>query len=194
MASKIKNAIKDFLSSFARIEHVEADKITDAVLDTSTSKTPERSINVALNNLWRKGIVDKYYSKDGDIYKYPTDKPVSREYQRLYRIREEEFIRVELSIDIYCGIGKVRKEAIDVKMFTFVNPAEYKTLTDKKEVEDHLSNELLMYLKNNYPECYYVGENEYVKNTAIIDQYGIDDSQPTTDPPFEFPETDFEES
>ena len=186
MASKIKNAIKEFLSGFSKLDRIDASEITDEVKEFSKSKTPEQSVNVALNALWKKGIIEKYYVKDGDIYKYPTDQPINKKYERLYRIREKEYLRKEISIDIYCGVGKVRKESIDVKMWTFEDNMENR--------ENFLREKLLEYLQINYPDCYYVGENEYIKNTDTLDSYAYDDSQPTTNPPFVFPETDFEET
>ena len=93
MSSIIKNAIKEFLSSFSKLDRIDAGEITDNVKEFSKSKTPERSINVALNALWKKGIVEKYYLKDGDFYKFKPNEKVSREYERLYRIREKEYVR-----------------------------------------------------------------------------------------------------
>ena len=112
MASKIKNAIKEFLSSFSKLDRIDATEITDEVKEFSKSKTPERSINVALNALWKKGIVEKYYLKDGDFYKFKPDEIINKKYERLYRIKEKEYLRKVISIDeyIFCGEGKERKE------------------------------------------------------------------------------------
>ena len=187
MASKIKNAIREFLSSFAKLEHIEADKITDAVLDTSTSKTPERSVNVALNNLWKKGIVEKYYLKDGDIYKYPTDKLVGREYERLYRIREKEYLRKVISIDeyIFCGQGKDRKERtyVTIKMWTFEDNTE--------DREDFLKEKLLEYIQSKYKECYNPKyPDQYIDEIEELEEYAYDDSEFTTNPDVIYPDTD----
>ena len=190
MASKIKNAIKEFLSSFAKLEHIEADKITDAVLDTSTSKTPERSINVALNNLWKKGIVEKYYLKDGDIHKFKKDEKVNREYERLYRIKEKEYVRKVISIDeyIFCGQGKERKEPIyiTIKMWTFEDNDE--------DREDFLKGELLEYIQGKYGRCYNPEYRDmYIDEIKELEEYAYDDSEFTTNPDVIYPDTDMVE-
>ena len=187
MASKIKNAIKEFLSSFSKLDRIDAGEITDNVKEFSKSKTPERSINVALNALWKKGIVEKYYLKDGDIYKYPTDEKVSREYERLYRIREKEYLRKVISIDeyIFCGQGKERKEHtyVTIKMWTFED--------NTQDREDFLKEKLLEYIQSKYPRCYNPKyPDQYIDEIQELEEYAYDDSEFTTNPDVIYPDTD----
>jgi len=199
MASKIKNAINEFLSSFARLDHIEAEEIADNVKKSGNwseyepilfgrkSKTPEQSINVALNALWKKGIVEKYYLKEGDIFKYPTDKPISKKYERLYRIREKEYVRKEISIDeyIFCGQGKERKEPIyiTIKMWTFED--------NDDDREDFLKGELLEYIQGKYGRCYNPEYRDiYIDEIKELEEYAYDDSQFTTNPDVIYPDTD----
>ena len=190
MASKIKNAIREFLSGFAKIDKIDATEITDEVKEFSKSKTPERSINVALNALWKKGIVDKYYLKDGDIKEYPTDEKVSREYERLYRIREKEYVRKVISIDeyIFCGQGKERKEPIyiTIKMWTFEDNDE--------DREDFLKGELLEYIQGKYGRCYNPEYRDiYIDEIKELEEYAYDDSEFVTNPDVIYPDTDLVE-
>jgi len=192
MTSKIKNAIREFLSSFSKLDRIDATEITDEVKEFSKSKTPERSINVALNALWKKGIVDKYYLKDGDIKEYPTDEKVSRQYERLYRIREKEYVRKVISIDeyIFCGQGKERKKPlyITIKMWTFED--------NNDDREDFLKGELLEYIQGKYGRCY---DPEYPDmyideiGELNVNDYAYDDSAFTTTPDVIYPETDMVE-
>ena len=190
MASKIKNAIKEFLSSFSKLDRIDATEITDEVKEFSKSKTPERSINVALNALWKKGIVDKYYLKDGDIKEYPTDEKVSREYERLYRIREKEYVRKLISFDeyIFCGQGKERKEHtyVTIKMWTFED--------NNDSQEDFLKEKLLEYIQGKYPRCYNPKyPDQYIDEIEVLDEYAYDHYQLTKNPDVIFPETDMVE-
>jgi len=192
LASKIKNAIREFLSGFSKLDKIDATEITDEVKESSKSKTPERSINVALNALWKKGIVDKYYLKDGDIKEYPTDEKVSREYERLYRIREKEYVRKLISFDeyIFCGQGKERKEKTEVriKMWTFED--------NNDSQEDFLKGELLEYIQGKYGRCYYNKHADmYIDEIGEFDvnDYAYDHGQPVTNPDVIYPETDMVE-
>jgi len=189
MTSKIKNAIKDFLSSFSKLDRIDAGEITDKVKEFSKSKTPERSINVALNALWKKGIVEKYYLKDGDFYKFKPNEKVSRQYERLYRIREKEYFRKVISYDeyIFCGQGKERKKPIylTIKIWTFEDNDE--------DREDFLKGELLEYIQGKYGRCYNPEyEDMYIDEIKElnVDDYAYDDSQPKTNPDVIYPDTD----
>ena len=190
MVSKIKNAIREYLSGFSRLEHIEADKITDEVKEFSKSRTPERSVNVALNSLWKKGIVDKYYLKDCDFFKFKPNEKVSREYERLYRIREKEYLRKVISIDeyIFCGQGKERKEHtyVTIKMWTFEDNTE--------DREDFLKEKLLEYIQGKYPRCYNPKyQDQYIDEIQELEEYAYDDSEFTTNPDVIYPDTDMVE-
>ena len=171
MVSKIQEAIKEFLS-FTKTETSTPD-IYETLKPYTTSKTPEASIRAALQKLWKAGEIKKYFiAKDGVRYDYPIDKAVSSKLPREYQAIKEIFWRKVISDVIYCGAGKVRKEKIDIKMFTFEN--------NRDDQEEFLKNELLEYLQINYPDCFYeitgwVG-SDYVKNTKALDQYSYDDS------------------
>jgi hypothetical protein len=187
MAIKIKNAIKEFLSGFDRLDHIEAEEIADKVKEFSKSKTPEQSINVALNALWKKGVVEKYYLKEGDIFKYPTEKTINKKYERLYRIREKEYVRKVISIDeyIFCGQGKERKEPIyiTIKMWTFEDNDE--------DREDFLKGELLEYIQGKYGRCYNPEYRDiYIDEIKELEEYAYDDSEFTTNPDVIYPDTD----
>ena len=187
MTSKIKNAIKEFLSSFSKLDKIEAGEISDNVKEFSKSKTPEQSINVALNALWKKGIVEKYYLKDGDFYKFKPDEIINKKYERSYRIREKEYVRKEISIDeyIFCGQGKERKEPIyiTIKMWTFEDNDE--------DREDFLKGELLEYIQGKYGRCYNPEYRDiYIDEIKELEEYAYDDSQFTTNPDVIYPDTD----
>jgi len=186
MVSKIQEAIKQFLA-FTKTPTSTPD-IYETITPYTTSKTPEASIRRSLQELWKKGHVKKYYILNGVRYDYPIDREVSSRLPREYQAIVKVFIRKEISIDIYCGAGQVRKEKIDVKMFTFED--------NNDDREEFLKEELLNYIQVNYPDCFYeifgwVG-SEYVKNTKELDQYSYDDSQEWKEEnvPFVFPETD----
>ena len=180
MVSKIQEAIKEFLS-FTKTETSTPD-IYETLKPYTTSKTPEASIRAALQKLWKAGQIKKYYIKDNVRYDYPIDKAVSSKLPREYQAIEEIFWRKEISIDIYCGAGKVRKEAQTIKMWTFENNTE--------DREEELKDELLIYLQANFEKCYYAGSDDYIEATEILDSYAYDDSQQVRDVPFVFPETD----
>ena len=187
MASKIKNAIKEFLSSFSKLDRIDATEITDEVKEFSKSKTPERSINVALNALWKKGIVEKYYLKDGDFYKFKPDEIINKKYERLYRIKEKEYLRKVISIDeyIFCGEGKERKEKTEVyiKMLTFED--------NTQDREDLLKEQLLEYIQSKYPRCYNPKyPDQYIDEIQELEEYAYDDSEFTTNPDVIYPDTD----
>ena len=187
MASKIKNAIKEFLSSFSKLDRIDATEITDEVKEFSKSKTPERSINVALNALLKKGIVEKYYLKDGDFYKFKPDEIINKKYERLYRIKEKEYLRKVISIDeyIFCGEGKERKEKTEVyiKMWTFEDNDE--------DREDFLKEQLLEYIQSKYPRCYNPKyPDQYIDEIQELEEYAYDDSEFTTNPDVIYPDTD----
>ena len=59
MVSKIQEAIKEFLS-FTKTETSTPD-IYETLKPYTISKTPEASIRAALQKLWRKGQVKKYF-------------------------------------------------------------------------------------------------------------------------------------
>ena len=186
MVSKIQEAIKQFLA-FTKTPTSTPD-IYETITPYTISKTPEATIRAALNKLWKAGQVKKYYILNGVRYDYPIDREVSSRLPREYQAIVKVFIRKEISIDIYCGAGQVRKEKIDVKMFTFED--------NNDDREEFLKEELLNYIQVNYPDCFYeifgwVG-SEYVKNTKELDQYSYDDSQEWKEEnvPFVFPETD----
>ena len=190
MVSKIQEAIKEFLS-FTKTETGTPD-IYETLKPYTISKTPEASIRAALQKLWKAGEIKKYYIKDDVRYDYPIDPDVkvSSKLPREYQAIKEIFWRKVISDVIYCGAGQVRKEKIDVKMFTFEN--------NRDDQEEFLKNELLEYLQINYPDCFYeitgwVG-SDYVKNTKALDQYSYDDSQEWKEEniTFVFPETDVE--
>ena len=185
MVSKIQDAIKRFLA-FTKTETSTPD-IYETLKPYTTSKTPEASIRAALQKLWRVGQIKKYFiAKDGVRYDYPIDPDVkvSSKLPREYQALEEIFWRKEISIDIYCGAGKVRKESQTIKMWTFENNTE--------DREEELKEELLIYLQANFEKCYYAGSNDYIETTEIIDSYAYDDSQEWKEEnvPFVFPETD----
>ena len=188
MVSKIQEAIKQFLAFTKTV--TSTPDIYETLTPYTTSKTPEASIRVALNKLWKAGQVKKYYILNDVRYPYPVDPDVkiSSRLPREYQAIKEIFVRKVISDVIYCGAGQVRKEKIDVKMFTFEN--------NNDDREEFLKEELLNYLQVNYPDCFYeiygwVG-SEYVKNTKALDQYSYDDSQEWKEEnvPFVFPETD----
>ena len=188
MVSKIQEAIKEFLS-FTKTETGTPD-IYETLKPYTTSKTPEASIRAALQKLWRAGQIKKYFiAKDGVRYDYPIDKAVSSKLPREYQAIEEIFWRKEISVDIYCGVGKVRKQSQTIRMWTFENNTE--------DQEEFLKEELLIYLQANYDNCYYAGSDDYIgtpdnPTTKEIDAYAYDDSQEWKEEnvPFVFPETD----
>ena len=184
MVSKIQEAIKQFLAFTKTV--TSTPDIYETLKPYTTSKTPEATIRAALNKLWKAGQVKKYYIKDDVRYDYPIDPDVrvSSKLPREYQVIKEIFWRKEISIDIYCGVGKVRKEAQTIKMWTFENNTE--------DREEDLKDELLIYLQANFEKCYYAGSNDYIKTTEILDSYAYDDSQEWKEEnvPFVFPETD----
>ena len=180
MVSKIQEAIKEFLS-FTKTETSTPD-IYETLKPYTTSKTPEASIRAALQKLWKAGQIKKYYIKDDVRYDYPIDKAVSSKLPREYQALEEIFWRKEISVDIYCGVGKFRKQSQTIRMWTFENNTE--------DQEEFLKEELLIYLQANYDKCYYAGSDDYIEATEILDSYAYDDSQQVRDVPFVFPETD----
>jgi len=184
MVSKIQEAIKQFLGFTKTV--TSTPDIYETLKPYTTSKTPEATIRAALNKLWKAGQVKKYYIKDDVRYNYPIDPDVrvSSKLPREYQVIKEIFWRKEISIDIYCGVGKVRKEAQTIKMWTFENNTE--------DREEDLKDELLIYLQANFEKCYYAGSNDYIKTTEILDSYAYDDSQEWKEEnvPFVFPETD----
>ena len=182
MVSKIQEAIKQFLA-FTKTPTSTPD-IYETIKPYTISKTPEASIRVALQKLWKAGQVKKYYILNDVRYTYPIDPDVkiSSRLPREYQAIEEIFWRKEISIDIYCGVGKARKESKTIKMWTFENNTE--------DREEELKDELLIYLQANFEKCYYAGSDDYIKTTEILDSYAYDDSQQFRDVPFVFPETD----
>jgi len=182
MVSKIQEAIKQFLA-FTKTPTSTPD-IYETITPYTTSKTPEASIRRSLQELWKKGQVKKYYILNGVRYDYPIDREVSSRLPREYQAIEEIFWRKEISIDIYCGAGKVRKEPQTIKMWTFEN--------NNEDREEELKEELLIYLQANFETCYYAGSDDYIKATEILDSYAYDDSQQWKEEnvPFVFPETD----
>ena len=180
MVSKIQEAIKQFLA-FTKTETGTPD-IYETIKPYTISKTPDASIRAALQKLWKAGQIKKYYIKDDVRYDYPIDKAVSSKLPREYQTLEEIFWRKEISIDIYCGVGKARKESQTIKMWTFEN--------NNEDREEELKDELLIYLQANFEKCYYAGSDDYIKTTEILDSYAYDDSQQFRDVPFVFPETD----
>ena len=182
MVSKIQEAIKQFLAFTKTV--TSTPDIYETLTPYTTSKTPEASIRVALNKLWKAGQVKKYYILNDVRYPYPVDPDdkISSRLPREYQAIEEIFWRKEISIDIYCGVGKVRKESQTIKMWTFEN--------NNEDREEELKEELLIYLQANFEKCYYAGSDDYIKTTEILDSYAYDDSQQFRDVPFVFPETD----
>ena len=186
MVSKIQEAIKQFLA-FTKTETSTPD-IYETLKPYTTSKTPEASIRAALQKLWKAGEIKKYFiAKDGVRYDYPIDKAVSSKLPREYQAIEEIFWRKEISVDIYCGVGKVRKQSQTIRMWTFENNTE--------DQEEFLKEELLIYLQANYDKCYYAGSDDYIgtednPKTKELESYAYDDSQQVRDVPFVFPETD----
>ena len=198
----IKEAIKNFLN----ILKTPADQkeIVSSVKKYSKAKKPKQSINAALQKLWRKGEIEKYYLKDEELYNYPTKKGVyvNKNYPRLYSdilpIEDKEYLRVGLSDVVYCGTGQVRKEKHGVSIVTYVNPEDYNDEGFKEEVEKTLKDDLLNYLQVNFPDCFYAGSNEYVNKsssmkTTELEGYSLDDYLPERNPPFLYPETDVTE-
>jgi len=184
MVSKIQEAIKQFLAFTKTV--TSTPDIYETLTPYTTSKTPEATIRAALNKLWKAGQVKKYYILNDVRYTYPVDPDVkiSSRLPREYQAIKEIFWRKEISIDIYCGAGKVRKESQTIKMWTFENNTE--------DREEDLKDELLIYLQANFEKCYYAGSNDYIKTTEILDSYAYDDSQEWKEEnvPFVYPETD----
>ena len=59
MVSKIQEAIKQFLAFTKTV--TSTPDIYETITPYTISKTPEASIRVALNKLWKAGQVKKYY-------------------------------------------------------------------------------------------------------------------------------------
>ena len=196
--------IKEAIANFLNILKAPADQeeIVEAVKKFSKAKNPKQSINVALQKLWRKGQIEKYYIKDEKHIPYPTDKKISTKYPRLYSdiipIVDEEYLRVDLSDVVYCGTGQVRKEKHGVSIVTYVNPKDYQDKGFETEVEGHLKDELLNYLQVNFPDCYYAGSDNYVNKSSSmktdkLEGYSLDNYQLERNPPFIYPETNVSE-
>jgi len=194
--------IKDAIKNFLNILKTPADQkeIVSNVKIYSKAKKPKQSINAALQKLWRKGEIEKYYLKDDEPIPYPTKKGVyvNKNYPRLYSdilpIEDKEYLRVDLSDVVYCGIGQVRKEKHGVSIITYVNPEDYQDVNFQTEVEDHLKDMLLNYLQVNFPDCYYAGSDNYVnKNSSLktdkLEGYSLDNYQLERNPAFLYPET-----
>ena len=183
MVSKIQEAIKQFLA-FVKNPTATTD-IYETVAPYTTSKTPEASIRAALQKLWRKGQVKKYYIKDEVRYDYPIDKEVSSRLPREYQAVKLDYFRKIVSTVVYCGMGKARKVPQDVKMWTH----EEKQLPDRMKF---LAEELYAYLQTNYGKCYYVFLDLYVYEISFNDflgTLGYDDYDTTSDPDVIFPTT-----
>ena len=103
--SRIKNAIIDFLRGVGQRAEKE---IIENVKGFSKSKTPARSINRTLNELYNKGRLQKIYLKDGNFFTWETLKPEDRKkrFPRFYKLISEQY-RKQVSTSIYCGTNSI---------------------------------------------------------------------------------------
>lgn len=184
MVSKIKQGIYDLLSNISKLEALSEKEIIKDVKKFSKSKTPERSINRTLNELYADNILEKYYF-DKELKEYDEGKPNKKPKYYKFPDEPENYIRAVLSIDeyIFCGSNArgsnpYRKEPfyIDVKVWTFVDQAKYYQM--KYEVEEFLRSKLVEYLHETHGECYHPEYPDmYVKEIPDLDYYAYDDSQ-----------------
>ena len=189
MVSKIKTAIKDFL---AFLRPVDESEIVDETQQFSKSKTPARSINVALNSLWKKGDVVKYFVDDkGNLVKMALDEKNSL--PKVYKLVKKMYRRKEISIDIYCGKGMDRKGTENehhIKLWTFE--------ANEENREEELKEELVKLLSLEFDTCYSPSQNkeEYAGDLQPEDitAYAYDDSQdfPEEEAGVIYPDTDHE--
>ena len=110
---RIKEAIKDFLRG---IEYKKFDTIVDNVKRFSKSQTPEASIRRTVNELYRKGTIEKAYEIDGTFYSWKKRLDSTR-IPRYYKL-DEDFTRKIISTSMYAG-GSGKKEKYDLKCWTF---------------------------------------------------------------------------
>ena len=101
---KIKDAIFDFLRGINIISEKE---IIDNVKGFSKSKTPSRSINRTLNELFKKEKIQKLYRKDGTFFTWEKLSPADRKkkFARYYKLISEQY-RKGISTSMYIGTNQ----------------------------------------------------------------------------------------
>jgi len=178
---RIKEAIFNFLRGVGQRAEKE---ITANLSHLSKSATPERSINRTLNELYKKGILEKIYLKDDTFFTWDKLKPEDKKkrYPRFYRLVQEQ-IRKQVSTSIYCGSNSMgnqddnpnydenstryhgsdrspRKTPSDIKAWTFD--------TIKNKDVDRFE-ELAIYLFNELMTTRLTSD----ENDCIVTQYGV---------------------
>jgi len=108
---KIKEAIIDYLRKIV-LRKVPVNEIVEKTIQATakTAKTPRQSIKRTLNELYNKGILQKYYvDEQGNIKLWPNPTQKSERafldrtrLPRLYSFISES-IRKEVSTSLYCG-------------------------------------------------------------------------------------------
>ena len=102
-------SIKKAVFNFLRGINIKSEKeIIDNVKVFSKSQTPARSINRTLNELFKKGKLQKIYKKDGTFFTWETLKPEDRKkkFARFYKLVSEQY-RKQVSTSIYCGTNSI---------------------------------------------------------------------------------------
>jgi len=181
----IKNAILNYLRGI----NIRTEKeIIENVRDFSKSATPERSINRTLNELFKKGTLQKLYLKDDTFFTWDTLSPEDRKkrFPRFYKLISEQY-RKQVSTSIYCGsnsIGNIdnnpnflgvaggtryrgsdqspRKTPSDVKAWTFDNIEN----RDTDRFED-LAEFLYVQLQRDNGDCFISQYGVYMKELSL---------------------------
>jgi hypothetical protein len=132
----IKKAILNFLRGI----NIRTEKeIIENVRDFSKSATPERSINRTLNELFKKGRLQKIYLKDGNFFTWETLKPEDRKkrFPRFYKLISEQY-RKGISTTMYIGTNQTGNQDSnpnynpDSNRYSGADKSPRKTPTDLK--------------------------------------------------------------
>tara|TARA_Y100001951_G_scaffold71730_1_gene58631 strand:- start:139 stop:825 length:687 start_codon:yes stop_codon:yes gene_type:complete len=191
--AKIKQGVIDYLKKIIGLTN-EREIVAD-LAHLSKSKTPERSINRTLNELYHKGILQKYYIENDQIKTWPTQKADRKLMQgsrlpKLYGFITDS-IRKIVSTSIYCGSNELgnadknpnydkprtpqpyrqadespRKTPSDVKAWTF-DTIENAQVDRKRELAVFLLDRLK---ERNFPatdKCFVSWLNDIIANISV---------------------------
>ena len=101
-------SIKKAVFNFLRGINIKSEKeIIDNVKGFSKSKTPARSINRTLNELFKKGKLEKIYKKDGTFFTWDKLSPEDRKkkFARFYKLVSEQYKKM-IGTSMYIGTNQ----------------------------------------------------------------------------------------
>ena len=166
----IKDAIFDFLRGITFRTEKE---IFESVRHLTTGKTPQKSINRTLGDLYKKGYLEKAYVVDDNFrsWKKELDHVKRTQLERYYKLVSEQY-RKQVSTTLYCGTNTLgnqdnnpnylndttryrgadkspRKTPSDIKAWTFDTLKDIE-VNRKEELASYLFDQLV----THQPDCF----------------------------------------